>query len=56
VLAEHDVGAPACHLRGHGDGGAPAGERDELRLGGVVLGIEHHVRHVEPGQEGGQVL
>src|SRR5439155_1436835 len=40
--AEPDVDPPAGHLRRHGDRARPAGLGDDLRLLGVVAGVEHH--------------
>ena len=44
---EHDVGTAAGHVGGHRDGALVTGERDDLRLVGVLLGVEHGVRDAE---------
>ena len=42
--AEHDVGAATGHVGGDGDRALVAGQRDDLRLVGVLLGVQHRVR------------
>ena len=44
VAAEHDVGAPAGHVGGDRDHLRPPGLHDDLRLVGVLLGVQHLVR------------
>ena len=42
--AEHDVGAATGHVGGHGDRALVPGQRDDLRLVVVLLGVQHGVR------------
>src|SRR5699024_576262 len=41
LAAQPDVGAASGHLRGDGHGTRLTGARDDLRLAGVVLRVEH---------------
>ncbi len=56
VAAEHDVGTTAGHVGRDGDSATPAGLGDDVRLGLVVLRIEHVVRHLALGELPRQVL
>ena len=56
VAAEHDVGAAAGHVGGHGDRAAPPGLGDDRRLALVVLGVQHLVRDAAPLEHLGQDL
>ena len=56
VAAEHDVGTAAGHVGRHGDGAAAAGLGDDVRLGFVVLRVQHVVRHPALGELARQVL
>src|SRR5690606_38312322 len=48
VAAQHDVGAAARHVRRDGDGAAPAGLGDDLRLAAVELRVEDLVGDAAP--------
>ena len=56
VAAEQDVGAPARHVRGDGDGLLAAGLRDDLGFALVVLGVEDLVRDAALLEEPREVL
>ena len=56
VAAEHDVGAAAGHVGRDGDRALGAGHRDDRRLTGVVLGVEHLVGDALGGQQLREVL
>ena len=56
VAAKHDVRAAARHVGRDGDHLGPARLRDDLRLAGVLLGVQHLVREVvgtlqHPGEQ-----
>ena len=46
VAAQHDVRSTAGHVRGHRDRALAARHRDDRRLAGVLLGVEHLVGDV----------
>ena len=54
--AEHDVGASTGHVGGDGDRALVAGQRDDLGLVGVLLGVEDGVRDAALLQQAGEVL
>lgn len=55
IAAEHDVGAAARHVGGHGDGALAARLGHDLGLALVVLGVEHLVPDTAfPEQRGEQ--
>ena len=56
VAAEQDVDAATGHVGGHGDGVQPTGLGDDLRLTGVLLGVEHLVGDAALGEQARQVL
>ncbi len=56
VAAQEDVGAAARHVGGDGDGALAPRLGHDLRLLLVVLGVEHHVRHAAPLEEGAHAL
>src|SRR5690242_7704002 len=56
VAAQHDVGAAAGHVGGHGDRAPPAGLGDDRRLPLVVLGVQHLVRDAAPLEHPGHDL
>ena len=51
IAAEQDVGASAGHVGGDGDRAFAAGLRDDLRLLGVELRVQHRVRHAAAAQQ-----
>ncbi len=53
---EHDVGTTTGHVGGHGDGALVAGERHDLGLVRVCLGVQHAVRDAALAQQLGEVL
>src|SRR5690606_27775860 len=56
VAAEHDVGAAAGHVGGHGDRALAPGFGDDRGFPFVVLGVEHAVRDAALGQQLRQVF
>ena len=56
VAAQHDVGAAACHVGGHGDGPQLAGLGHDLGFLLVVLGVQHVVADALPGEKAGEGL
>ena len=56
VAAQHDVGAAAGHVGGHGDGAELAGLGDDLGLLLVVLGVQDAVRDALALEHLGQQL
>ena len=56
VAAEDDVGAPAGHVGRDRDHLRPAGLGDDLRLVGVLLGVQHLVRELRLLQHRGELL
>ena len=54
--AEHDVGASAGHVGGHGDRALVSGHRDDLGLVRVHLGVQDGVRDALLLHQGGEVL
>ena len=56
VAAEHDVGTAAGHVRGDRDGPEAPGAGDDLRLTGVILGVEDLVLDALLRQQPRQVL
>ena len=56
ALAEHDVGAAAGHVGGDGHMSLLTGLRHDGRFLGVMLGVQHAVRHAFLLEHGGEKL
>lgn len=51
ALAERDIGATTCHVRGHGDPPGSPGFGNDSRLVEVLTRVKHPVRDIVSGEQ-----